>query len=58
MKQQLRECQTDVGHKLNEIVGLRAALKESTARMEELERLKKDHEGRLYSCTVELEVSL
>ncbi|KAF6729357.1 Leucine zipper putative tumor suppressor 1 [Oryzias melastigma] len=56
LKQQLRECQTDVGHKLNEIVGLRAALKESTARMEELERLKKDHEGRLYSCTVELEV--
>ncbi|XP_023814316.1 leucine zipper putative tumor suppressor 1 [Oryzias latipes] len=57
LKQQLRECQTDVSHKLNEIVGLRAALKESTARMEELDKLKKDHEGRLYSCTRELEVS-
>lgn len=56
LKQQLRDCQVDVGHKLNEIVSLRASLKERTAKMEILEKQNKNHEDSLHSRTIELEV--
>lgn len=58
MKQQLRECQADVSHKLNEIIGLRAVLKEKTAKMEILEKQNKNHEDSLHSRTIDIEVSL
>lgn len=58
LKQQLRECQADVSHKLNEIVSLRASMKENTAKMEMLQKQNKDHEDKLYSRTIEVEVSL
>ncbi|CAI5650682.1 unnamed protein product [Oreochromis niloticus] len=56
LKQQLRECQADVSHKLNEIVGLRALLKEKTAKMGILEKQNKNHEDSLHSRTIEIEV--
>ncbi|XP_049434146.1 leucine zipper putative tumor suppressor 1 [Epinephelus fuscoguttatus] len=56
LKQQLRDCQADVSHKLNEIVSLRTSLKENTAKMEMLERQNKDHEDKLHSRTIEVEV--
>lgn len=56
LKQQLRDCQADVSHKLNEIVSLRATLKENAARMEMLERQNKDRESNLHSRTIEVEV--
>ncbi|XP_047236350.1 leucine zipper putative tumor suppressor 1 isoform X2 [Girardinichthys multiradiatus] len=56
LKQQLRDCQADVSHKLNEIVSLRASLKENTARVERLEQQNKDYEDKLHSCTREVEV--
>lgn len=57
MKQQLRDSQADVSHKLNEIVSLRASLKENAAKMEMLEKQNKDHEDKLHSRTIEVEVS-
>ncbi|XP_068559281.1 leucine zipper putative tumor suppressor 1 isoform X2 [Cebidichthys violaceus] len=56
LKQQLRDCQADVHHKLNEIVCFRASLKENTAKMEILERQNKDHDDKLRSRTIEVEV--
>ncbi|XP_069555998.1 leucine zipper putative tumor suppressor 1 [Brachyistius frenatus] len=56
LKQQLRECQADVSHKLNEIVSLRASLKENAAKMEMLEKQNKDHEDKLRSRIIEVEV--
>ncbi|KAK2837432.1 hypothetical protein Q5P01_014644 [Channa striata] len=56
LKQQLRDCQADVSHKLNEIVSLRASLKENAVKMEMLETQNKEHEGKLHSRTVEIEV--
>ncbi|KAM8759541.1 leucine zipper putative tumor suppressor 1 isoform 1-T4 [Acanthopagrus schlegelii] len=56
LKQQLRDCQADVSHKLNEIVSLRASLRENTAKMETLEKQNKDHEDKLHSRTIEVEV--
>uniref|UniRef100_A0A147A9K8 Leucine zipper tumor suppressor 1 n=1 Tax=Fundulus heteroclitus TaxID=8078 RepID=A0A147A9K8_FUNHE len=56
LKQQLRDCQADVSHKLNEIVSLRASLKENTARVERLEQQNKDYEDKLHSCTREVEL--
>nr|XP_020450281.1 leucine zipper putative tumor suppressor 1-like isoform X2 [Monopterus albus] len=56
LKQQLRDCQADVSLKLNEIVSLRASLKESTAKMEMLEKQNKDHEDKLHARTREAEV--
>ncbi|KAK5871595.1 hypothetical protein PBY51_004467 [Eleginops maclovinus] len=56
LKQQLRDGQADVKHKLNEIVSLRASLKENTAKMEMLERQNKDHEEKLHCRTREVEV--
>lgn len=57
LKQQLRDCQADISHKLNEIVGLRASLKENAAKMELLEKQNKEHAGQLHSRTIEVEVS-
>lgn len=57
MKQQLRDYQADVSHKLNEIVSLKASLKENTAKVERLEQQNKDYEDKLHSCTREVEVS-
>ncbi|GAA6221016.1 leucine zipper putative tumor suppressor 1 [Lates japonicus] len=56
LKQQLRDSQADVNHKLNEIVSLRASLKENTAKTEMLEKQNKDHEDKLHSRTIEVEV--
>ncbi|XP_047448399.1 leucine zipper putative tumor suppressor 1 [Mugil cephalus] len=56
LKQQLRDCQADVSHKLNEIVSLRVSLKENTAKMEMLEKQNRDHEDKVRSCTIEVEV--
>nr|XP_046243050.1 leucine zipper putative tumor suppressor 1 isoform X2 [Scatophagus argus]XP_046243051.1 leucine zipper putative tumor suppressor 1 isoform X2 [Scatophagus argus] len=56
LKQQLRDCQADISHKLNEIVSLRAAVKENTAKAEMLERQNKEHEDKLRSRTIEVEV--
>ncbi|XP_035514620.1 leucine zipper putative tumor suppressor 1 [Morone saxatilis] len=56
LKQQLRDCQADVSHKLNEIVSLRASLKENTAKMEMLQTQNKDHEDKLHSRTIDVEV--
>ncbi|XP_053181817.1 leucine zipper putative tumor suppressor 1 [Scomber japonicus] len=56
LKQQLRDCQADVGHKLNEIVGLRVSLKEITAKTEMLEKQNKDHGDKLHSRTRDVEV--
>lgn len=58
MKQQLRDCQADVSHKLTEIVSLRASLRENTAKMEMLEKQNKDHADKLHFRTIEFEVSL
>lgn len=57
LKQQLRDCQADISHKLNDIVGLRASLKENAAKMELLENRNKEHAGQLHSRTIEVEVS-
>ncbi|XP_042277011.1 leucine zipper putative tumor suppressor 1 [Thunnus albacares] len=56
LKQQLRDCQADVSHKLNEIVSLRVSLKEITAKTEMLEKQNKDHGDKLHSRTREAEV--
>ncbi|XP_029367125.1 leucine zipper putative tumor suppressor 1 [Echeneis naucrates] len=56
LKQQLRDSQADVSHKLNEIVSLRASLKEISAKMEILQKQSKDHEDKLHSRTIEIEV--
>ncbi|KAK5910345.1 hypothetical protein CesoFtcFv8_004188 [Champsocephalus esox] len=56
LKRQLRDCQTDVQHKLNDIVSLKASLKENTAKMDMLERQNKDHEEKLHCRTREVEV--
>ncbi|KAM7416533.1 hypothetical protein PAMA_018540 [Pampus argenteus] len=56
LKQQLRDCQADVSHKLNEIVALRVSLKEITAKMETLEKQNKDHSDKLHCRTIEAEV--
>lgn len=58
LKQQLRDSQADVSHKLNEIVSLRASLKENAAKMETLEQQNKAHKDKLHSRTIEIEVSL
>ncbi|TNN50242.1 Leucine zipper putative tumor suppressor 1 [Liparis tanakae] len=55
-KQQLRDCQADVQHKLNEIVCLRASLKDNKAKMETLERQNEDRDDKLRCRTIEVEV--
>uniref|UniRef100_A0A3Q2YKD7 Leucine zipper tumor suppressor 1 n=1 Tax=Hippocampus comes TaxID=109280 RepID=A0A3Q2YKD7_HIPCM len=54
LKQQLRDSQEDVSHKLNEIVGLRAQLKEITAKAEMLKEENKDGGDRLRSRTIQV----
>ncbi|CAL8346905.1 unnamed protein product [Lota lota] len=56
LKQQLRDRQADANHKLNEIVSLKSALKESKAKIEALERQSNEHKDRIHSRTVEVEV--
>ncbi|XP_029019180.1 leucine zipper putative tumor suppressor 1 isoform X2 [Betta splendens] len=56
LKQQLRDCQADVSHKLSEIVALRTSLKENAAKVETLEKRHKEHEDELRSRTIEAEV--
>lgn len=56
LKQQLRDSQADVGHKLSEIVSLRASLKEKAAQMELLESRSREHAQQLNSRTIEVEV--
>ncbi|KAM3867987.1 leucine zipper putative tumor suppressor 1 [Diretmus argenteus] len=56
LKQQLRDCQADISHKLNEIVSLKVSLKDIKAKMEMLERQNKDHEDKIHSRTIEVEV--
>ncbi|XP_051923374.1 leucine zipper putative tumor suppressor 1 [Hippocampus zosterae] len=56
LKQQLRDSQEDVSHKLNEIVGLRAQLKEITAKAEMLKEENKDGGDRLRSRTIQVKV--
>lgn len=56
LKQQLRDSQADVSHKLSEIVSLRASLKEKAAKMELLESQSREHAQQLHSRTIEAEV--
>ncbi|CAM4715298.1 hypothetical protein PO909_018132 [Leuciscus waleckii] len=57
LKQQLRDSQADVGNKLSEIVSLKASLKESKCKMEELEQKIKEYEETLHQRCAEVEVS-
>uniref|UniRef100_A0A671Q667 Leucine zipper putative tumor suppressor 1-like n=1 Tax=Sinocyclocheilus anshuiensis TaxID=1608454 RepID=A0A671Q667_9TELE len=57
LKQQLRDSQADVGNKLSEIVSLKASLKESRCKMEELEKKIKEYEEALHQRSAEVEVS-
>lgn len=56
LKQQLRDSQADIGHKLSEIVSLRASLKEKAAKMEVLESQSRAHAHQLNARTIEVEV--
>ncbi|XP_051508989.1 leucine zipper putative tumor suppressor 1 [Myxocyprinus asiaticus] len=56
LKQQLRDSQADAGNKLSEIVSLKASLKESRNKMEELEQKNKEHEEALRQRSTEVEV--
>lgn len=56
LKQQLRDSQTDAGNKLSEIVTLKASLKESKCKMEELEQKIKECEDTLHQRSAEVEV--
>lgn len=58
LKQQLRDSQADVGNKLSEIVGLKASLKDSRSKMEELEKKIKEYEEALHQRSAEVEVSV
>ncbi|XP_042618494.1 leucine zipper putative tumor suppressor 2 homolog [Cyprinus carpio] len=57
LKQQLRDSHADVGNKLSEIVSLKASLKESRFKMEELEKKIKEYEEALHQRSAEVEVS-
>ncbi|XP_077571033.1 leucine zipper putative tumor suppressor 1 isoform X3 [Stigmatopora nigra] len=56
LKQQLRDSHEDVSHKLNEIVSLRAQLKEIAAKADKLAKENKDNGDRLRSRTIQVEV--
>lgn len=56
LKQQLRDSQAEVGNKLSEIVGLKAALKESKNKLDELEQKNKEFEEALRQRSTEVEV--
>lgn len=56
LKQQLRDSQGEVGNKLNEIVSLKASLREFKNKIEELEQKNKEHEEALRQRCAEIEV--
>lgn len=56
MKQQLKDSQADVNNKLSEIVSLRAALRETRSKMEELEEKHRECEETLRLRRTEMEV--
>lgn len=56
LKQQLRDSHAEVSNKLSEIVGLKAALKESKNKLEELEQKNKEFEEALRQRSTEVEV--
>ncbi|XP_072289480.1 leucine zipper putative tumor suppressor 1 isoform X2 [Eucyclogobius newberryi] len=56
LKQQLRDSQADVSHKLSEILNLRVTLKDVTAKMEAFEKQSREHEDKLHARTREAEV--
>ena len=56
LKQQLKDSQADVGHKLSEIVNLKAALREAKNKMGELERKSKENEDAIRTRCAEVEV--
>lgn len=56
LKQQLKDSQAEVTSKLNEIISLRAALRESRSKMEELEERQRECEKMLLLRSTEIEV--
>ncbi|XP_053479972.1 leucine zipper putative tumor suppressor 1 [Ictalurus furcatus] len=56
LKQQLKDSQADVNNKLSEIVSLRAALRETRSKMEELEEKHRECEETLRLRSTEMEV--
>lgn len=56
LKQQLRDSQADLSHRLSEVLSLRASLKDKAARMELLESQGRAHAQQLSSRTTEAEV--
>ncbi|XP_064816188.1 leucine zipper putative tumor suppressor 1-like isoform X1 [Oncorhynchus masou masou] len=56
LKQQLRDSQACVTHKLNDIVSLKASLKETRSKMEALEKQNKLQEEKICSRSVDVEV--
>ncbi|KAK6312913.1 hypothetical protein J4Q44_G00162600 [Coregonus suidteri] len=56
LKHQLRDSQAGVTHKLNDIVSLKASLKETRAKMEALEKQNKLQEDKIRSRSVDVEV--
>ncbi|KAM9547186.1 leucine zipper putative tumor suppressor 1-like isoform 1-T3 [Salvelinus alpinus] len=56
LKQQLRDSQACVTHKLNDIVSLKASLKETRSKMEALEKQNKLQEEKIRSRSVDVEV--
>ncbi|MCJ8735444.1 hypothetical protein PDJAM_G00247330 [Pangasius djambal] len=56
LKQQLKDSQADVASKLSEIVSLRAALRETRSKMEELEEKHQECEETLRLRSTEMEV--
>ncbi|XP_038853203.1 leucine zipper putative tumor suppressor 1-like [Salvelinus namaycush] len=56
LKQQLRDSQACVTHKLNDIVSLKASLKENRSKMEALEKQNKLQEEKIRSRSVDVEV--
>jgi len=56
LKQQLRDCQADVNHKLNEIVSLKSTLKESRTKIDALEERRQEDHEQIRTRSVEVEV--
>ncbi|KAL0979645.1 hypothetical protein UPYG_G00187710 [Umbra pygmaea] len=56
LKLQLRDSQADVNHKLNDIVSLKALLKETRTKIEALELKNKVQEDKIHTCSVDVEV--
>lgn len=56
LKQQLKDSQADVSNKLSEIVCLKAALRETRSKVEDLEEKRSECEETLRLRTTEMEV--